>query len=126
MTADKPTLEAHARELLDMPPEWRAYRWEVNGRGVYVEGAIPLTVYQRGPRRGQVKWKPRTHEAAIVVLNGQHCAWLTEWEAATGKCHNCSGTTQEWAGWSAKDGSRYRPCRRCEATGKAQQDKPIA
>jgi hypothetical protein len=115
--SDRPSLEAHARELLDMPPEWRAFRWEAKGRGVLVEGAIPLAVYKRGPRKGKPKWNPRTDESAIVVLDNMHTEWLAQWESRTGKCHACAGSGQEWAGWSLTTGVSYRPCQRCGATG---------
>lgn len=123
---EKPTLEAQARELLEMPPAWRLYRWEVKGAGVLVEGAVPLGIFKRGPRKGQPKWRPCEKEAAIVILNKQRIAWLTEWESKTGKCSECAGTTQEWAGWDHKTGVSYRPCTRCDATGIAPSDKPIA
>lgn len=124
----RPTLESHARELLELPPEWEAFRWEVKGRGVYIEGAVPNGVFKRGPRKGHTNWKLRDKatEAAIIISDDQHNRWLTNWEATTGQCYLCIGTTQEWAGWSAKDGSRYRPCTRCDATGLAQPTKPIS
>lgn len=125
--ADRPSLEQHARELLDMPPEWRAYRFEAKGKGVLVEGAVVTEVYKRGPRAGTLNYgkRDKSTEAVIVILDAQHQQWLMDWEGATGKCHKCDGTSREWAGWTRSDGSIYRPCTRCDATGQAQLNRPI-
>ena len=36
------------------------------------------------------------------------------WENETGRCHECVGTGEVFRSW------HYRPCTRCDATGKAR------
>ncbi len=123
----EPTHEAHAREILGLPPEWQAYLWEVKGIGIYIEGAVPNGVFKRGKRKGHTNWKLRDKntEAAITIPNDRHREWLRRWETDTGKCHHCKGTGQEFAGWSVSEGVKRRDCGRCGATGDAQPDKLI-
>lgn len=40
-------------------------------------------------------------------------------ERETGKCHRCGGDGQDWAGWNHGTGHRWRPCKRCGASGAA-------
>ncbi len=118
----------HARELLGMPPDWQVYRWEVKGAGVHIEGAVANEKFLRGPRKGHTNWakKDKATEAGITISNDVHRVWLRDWEIKTGHCHKCGGTSEEWAGWDHIEGTKYRPCQRCAATGNAQPDKPIA
>lgn len=116
-----PTDEQHARELLGVPREWR---WSVMKRegkhpdywGVTLEGGVypPKT---RGKYKGQPNFRAGTHLRKITITDAMHHAWLREWEASEGKCSTCWGTGARWAGWSAVDGDRYEPCKRCNETG---------
>jgi len=45
-------------------------------------------------------------------------------EAETGKCADCGGDGQEWRGWSHIGGHKWRPCKRCGATGAAPAIDP--
>jgi DnaJ-class molecular chaperone len=114
-----PTLESHARELLGLPPDWRVYRWTVKGRGVEVEGAVCNAFITRGKWKGRTNWKKKDLNTLITITipDALHKQWMREWESRTGLCHNCSGTGEEWAGWSAAEGTKRRPCRPCGASG---------
>ena len=119
-------LENHAREHLKMPETWHAFRYECFPKGCertlyfQITGAVCTATYTKGPREGSPNWKKRdrTTECAAIITPEEHDAWLKNWEKTTGLCHECHGTTQEWAGWSVTEGNRYRPCTTCKATGK--------
>ena len=126
-------LENHARELLHQPPEWRIHRWQRLPEDAHyggfthtaVTGAVCNAVFLRGPRKGPTNWSKRDPDTdrGVIISDVEHNAWLLAWEKQTGKCHECGGTGQEWAGWNHETGDRYRDCRRCKATGKAPADE---
>jgi hypothetical protein len=117
----------HARELMAMPPEWDAYEWEAIGRErasdeaklIRVAGAVaPLKT--RGKYKGYPNWDKLdkgTIRTAYFTPD-EHEAWLAQWETKTGKCANCMGSGEQFAGWSAEGGTRHKPCKKCGATGK--------
>ena len=128
----RPThLENHARELLKMPANWRYYRWQRMPEDAppnccthtLVTGAVCSAVFARGPRKGHTNWSKRdaATDRSVLISDEEHNARLLAWEERTGNCHRCGGAGQDWAGWSAKEGDRYRPCPRCAATGKRPQ-----
>lgn len=77
--------------------------------------------YATGKNAG--KRKPRSPvpgtERTIIFTMGEFDAFVREWEIETGICSKCDGTGEEWASSSITEGSKYKPCRRCFATGKA-------
>lgn len=105
---------------------WQAHTWSAADGGSIVKGCVPSGVYTRGPRKGQPKFRPAkpNSERVVVIGNSEMEAHALSQEAATGKCWECGGTGQEWAGWDATTGTLYRPCRRCNATGHAPKDTP--
>ena len=120
-------MEEHARELLGMPPEWQAFRFEAkgpvntptdDGKFICVTGAVTPTVTQ-GKRRGCPNWRKRDKETEMTVTIPliKHREWERNWETTNNKCFRCQGHGQEMAGWSVDEGTKYRPCPRCKATG---------
>ena len=103
--------EAVARRKLNAPEAWRWHALEVVACDTLVTGAVPLGY----KRNGDPKWPPRTEDQRAVVTKAEYEAEREAWTNATGLCYECGGTGQERAGWSAKDGSRFRPCRLCKA-----------
>jgi hypothetical protein len=75
--------------------------------------------YKAGKRKGKPNWKKKIPgtEKTVFIKTADFKAFLLRWEQETGKCVNCFGTGQEWAG-SGVRGTRYRDCRKCGATGK--------
>lgn len=75
--------------------------------------------FKTGKKAGQKK--PRSPvpgtEREIVFTMADIETLKTEWEASTGKCHQCTGSGREWTGWSADAGNRFKSCTRCNATG---------
>lgn len=115
----------HARHVLGLPDSWRWLKLdsEDDGRGgVYfiIEGAISTgVVFKSGPRKGEINWKHKTGERRLIISRKEHDDFIASWEAKTGSCAGCGGTGAEFASWSALDGEKTRPCRKCKATGKA-------
>ncbi len=123
-----PTMDQNAIERFNLPKDWQHCGWEKRGTTnggrdfthLAIEGAVYKTTYSRGPRKGQINYRkpePGT-EASISLTSEEMDAWIIQWEVETGYCHNCWGTGYAWNGWTAGIGTRYKPCRRCAATGK--------
>lgn len=72
-------------------------------------------VLTRGPRKGRRRWNKPLRE--VVVTEAEVRDEERAYEATSGHCHRCHGKGAEWAGWSAKTGTKTAPCRRCGATG---------
>jgi len=66
-----------------------------------------------GERR---KWIGGEKTACVTVQETD--AEEARYEADTGKCSKCDGTGQQWDGWSAANGNRFKPCTKCGATGR--------
>lgn len=127
MTPRPPTREQYIRETYPVAENWQVFRWEYVGESgdpraaVIVTGAVVLGLWLRGPSKGHPKWATRdkSTEMTVPILEIHFDAWLAKWEAETGDCHKCSGSGQQWAGWSVTEGTKLSPCSRCAATGRA-------
>lgn len=115
-----PTHEQHAREIFNLPPEWKITMWKVVGdkpplKGITITGAVMVETFKKGPRKGRPSWakRDRDTEMSITLLDDMHTAWLERWERETGKCCRCDGTGREWAVWHHETGTRTRACSRC-------------
>ena len=120
-----PTAEQHAKELYGLPADWEAVSWEAVGEREHghlkLSGGVYRTRLARGPRKGEVNYrKPDPGSEATVVLPHKiHQAWVEKWEAETGYCSKCSGTTRAHIGWNATKGHSHRPCPNCKETGRS-------
>lgn len=119
-------LIAFCRERFGVAEDWRWYRWERKEYDkphefMIIEGAVCHGVYTRGKHKGRTNWKLRdkSTERTFVIRRDEIEQFQHEWSGKTGLCFECYGTGEDWAGWSAKEGDRYKPCRHCGATGKA-------
>lgn len=107
-----------ARRKLGQGEDWHWCKAEVVGENdLLLEGGIP-GVYVKGKRMGQKKWAgvPLTK---CVITRAETDKAQSDYEMSTGKCCKCAGAGQEQAGWGIEAGNIYRPCKRCDATGKA-------
>lgn len=65
----------------------------------------------------KIRWTGEAKKACVTEAEVK--AEEVRYEAETGMCADCGGTKETWAGWSKNEGNKYRPCRKCGATGKA-------
>lgn len=117
----------HAREVVKMPPEWDAFKWEAIGREsastaaklFIITGAV-APIKTRGKYKGHQNWdklKKDTLRTAYFTPD-EHEVWLLQWEHKTGLCAECLGRGERSVGWSVSGGTRYKPCEKCRATGR--------
>ena len=107
-----------ARRKVGGSPEWEYFKWERvgEGRDFIVEGGIPRLL-KSGPRKGEKTWKDCACQKTIVSgaeIDAEHARY----EAETGKCGDCGGTGEVFSSWRAGEGTKMKPCKRCNATGK--------
>jgi hypothetical protein len=98
---------------------WKAYQWEDCDDDSIVTGSVPDGVYSKGPRKGKPRFVGKGKR--VIITRVELEARAIAYEAETGKCWDCKGTGQTWAGWSRTEGTKYRECQRCAGTGEAQQ-----
>jgi len=104
-------LNIAARKKLGAGEDWHWCESEAITGGFLLTGSITKT----GPRTGRPQWvKPMQK---VLISDSEIETVKAEFESATGKCYQCEGTAQELYGWSKAEGARYRPCKRCGATG---------
>lgn len=109
------------RKLGALPDGWEVCRWSRIGTdAVLYEGGVP-TVIQRGPNKGKKRWRGPVQSA--VVTDAEEWAERARYERETGRCANCYGSGRQWAGWHYQEGTKYRPCRACGATGCARNEE---
>ena len=111
-----------ARELYGLSSSWQPLGLEQTKQGWLIRGGIYRTIIERGPRAGETDFrKPEPESFCTVKLSQEdYDAWLLRWEAETGFCHTCRGSSWAFVKWEKIKGSQYAPCPRCAATGKAQ------
>jgi hypothetical protein len=61
----------------------------------------------------------KSTERRVFITKPEHEAYRAKWSRETGKCMECTGEGQVWNGWSKAEGTRYKPCVACGATGAA-------
>lgn len=115
-----------ARKVCGVPDGWR---WHTSTVGVpggkelpvgtfRVQGGIPQRFFTKGKRKGRPDWKCCT-EARVVFFTREDITRVQqEWERETGKCAQCEGSGQEWAGYNVRTGDRFRKCLLCGGSGK--------
>lgn len=100
---------------------WQGYVWEAMEGWHLITGEVPDGVYTRGPKKGKPRFRSpgSQHKKKVVVSDTELQQAAAAYEAETGKCWDCKGSGQEWASWSAAEGTKYRTCKRCGGDGKA-------
>lgn len=102
-----------ARKKLGQPPEWRWCKFE---------GGVPRP-RKSGKHKGLPTWRDCVLTKCVVTRAEMNQAKAV-YEAETGGCHACAGTGQWYSGWNRDTGNRFKPCPRCNATGKATEVRP--
>lgn len=114
-------LSLAAQHRHELPSEWRWRSSDALDGGFLLAGASPIGTFQRGPRKDQPKFPPRSQYRRVIITDQDVADARARWEQETGRCSHCGGTSQEAIGWSAAEGTRYRTCRACSGTGKPKQ-----
>ena len=99
--------------------DWQGYAWEAMGNGSVVTGCVPDGVYSRGPRKGNPRFSrpvEGTHRK-VVISDSDMDVYAQNYEATTGKCFECRGTSHVYNGWSRDEGLRQASCERCGGSG---------
>jgi hypothetical protein len=109
-----------------LPEHWKWFELkrvgelEQDGCGVLVKGAVCTATYSRGKWKGSTNWKKRDRstEREIFVTRNEYEKRCLKWQLDTGKCAECYGNGQVIKSASVYTGKTYRPCHKCEGTGK--------
>lgn len=116
-------LEQQAREKAGQGPDWGVYSFRHldESSGMLLTGAVTRAVYKSGPRKGMRNWKLRdkSTDLPVFITYAERDAYVTSWEASTGKCSRCEGEGKTPAGWSTATGQTYRDCPKCGGSGLA-------
>lgn len=117
-------LNVVARKKLGQPPEWRWCKFEMIGdiHDCVVEGGVPRRL-KSGEHKGQLTWRDCSI-TKCVVTQAEHDQAKADYEVETGKCHDCAGSGMWLSGWGCDTGNRFKPCPRCNVTGKAKEVQP--
>lgn len=115
------------REKFGMSADWDVYSWAVKnhqkpGEFILVEGAVCKEQYTKGKRKGRINYQKceAGTRATLSIRSDELEQFKLDWSLRTGYCATCYGTGQQWYGWSAEHGTKYRDCIKCEATGRAR------
>lgn len=105
---------------------WEHCKWQVvdmdsPSRDILMTGGIPRLL-KSGKNKGRRTWRD-SKLTTVVVSDSDVEIEKTNYEANIGKCHECMGRGEVFKSWSTTDGTEYRPCKRCDSTGKPPQPK---
>lgn len=121
-------LEEFSREMLGVGPDWYLASWEdvgfdptnpndPNSKQKVTGYVAPLLA------DGKIAWKykDKSTKRTLTFARCELRAWILDWEQRTGKCSEChpDNPGQEWIGWSAIDGHKFKTCSRCNGTNQA-------
>lgn len=95
---------------------WEYFRWQRAGEDSILTGGIPRLL-KSGPRKGKKTWDGKG--TSVVVTQAEIDEEAARYVSETGNCATCYGTGEVFQSWHHIDGTKYKPCRECGATGKA-------
>jgi len=111
------------KSLGSVPDGWEIFKWEVLNHDTAHEciqfvGGVGRKI-TRGKRKGRTTWRgmDQSKKMIFAFTHDQIREYKRKWEAETGMCSSCHGNGTRAIGWSAVDGTRYRPCENCDASG---------
>lgn len=113
-----------AKEKAGLAADFHNYEWEslhpdTDGiDALRMEFAkCPLLV--RGKFKGRPNFRKATEYKTVWLTGDEITQRAAEWEKRTGKCSECEGTTQVFHSWNHETVTKFRPCDKCNATGKS-------
>jgi hypothetical protein len=101
-------------------PHGLFYRWS---SGEWIEDSVPSTVkivvniVELDMFGNICNWDAGKTSTLFVTKEQLEEEFLL-WEKENDKCYQCEGTGQERIGWNHITGDKFRPCKRCDSTGK--------
>lgn len=105
------------RKKLGFPDSWRWIEAEAITGGTLLTGGI--VTYKEN---GDAKFPKSADQQKVFITKDDIDKEKGLYEEQTGKCWRCEGTGDWVYGWSIDEGSKKKPCSRCEATGNAPID----
>ena len=116
-----------AHRVHGVPDGWQWYL--LNSRDcpdgyIKVAGNVPVGVLKNGPRKGSPKFAPRSKDDVIWMKDADVEETKRLWSEETGKCHECTGSGKKIASVSVAHGKTYRPCSKCDGTGRYRYTCP--
>jgi len=105
------------KDKLRADPSFDFFKFEVIEDGMLLEGSL-TKIITKGKNKGDVKYLPEGCRKTFITRD-ETVAWCEKYEKETGNCAQCFGKSKVMKSWSAKDGTEYRPCRKCGGTGKS-------
>ena len=106
------------RKKLNLAEPWSHCGWKRMDPDRWIVRMAQERILTRGPRKGKPTWEGEVKE--VFINESEVKAAELAWEKETGKCQNCGGDGQAWAGWHHINGTSYKTCRRCDGTGMAK------
>lgn len=110
----------YAREKLGVGETWEWYQLRAQEADnetdiVEIRGANRPPPYASGKHVGSPNWnrRDRSTERRFLVAMGDLEVFKREWKKRTGLCRDCGDTGRSCSGWSATEGARFKPCRKC-------------
>lgn len=87
---------------------------------VKLTGCVSSGLHAKGPRKGRPKYDGKP--VIALVTHAEFLAEQARFEREEGKCRECGGDGRQFARWDHKEGTTWKPCSVCGATGKPKSD----
>ena len=117
--------KAIADRKLGLVPGFEWYAFECIGDdAIKFTGALVTGVVSKGPRKGRKKYAKESR--SVVVTTAEEIVEYHKFEAETGRCGECRGKCQVFASWHHMEGTKYRPCHKCQGSGVLAQVADVA
>jgi hypothetical protein len=105
-----------ANRKIGVIPNFLWHSWEcldTADGSVLMTGCVSSGLVTKGPRKGRPRYDGEPKR--VVVTDGELLTEKARYECEEGKCSECGGDGQEFAGWNHITGTRWRECTRCGA-----------
>lgn len=104
-----------AREKLNRGDDFSIFKVEKIEGGFLMEGS-EFKLLTRGKNKGKPKWFGQS--VKCICTKQELDAFELNYEVTTGNCYECQGSGETMKSWDAVLGKTYKPCRKCNGTGK--------